>query len=106
MPRDPPVTSATRPRSENRSVNMRPSFDFEASSGRERDVSQEIKGQIYLSRVDATKAVPQRGRGARGEHRQDPFLLVVAVERNPRQRGRIFRVVGKDHARTRRYRRV
>src|ERR1700733_6573861 len=41
MPRDPPVTSAIRPRSENRSVNMRvPPFAFDRSSGREVRASQ------------------------------------------------------------------
>jgi hypothetical protein len=40
MPRDPPVTSATRPFSENRSLNMLPPFAFAHGSGREHSMSQ------------------------------------------------------------------
>ena len=31
--------------------------------------------------IDTTEAVPHRGRGARGQDRQQPFVLVVAVQR-------------------------
>src|SRR4051812_19466116 len=40
MPRDPPVTSATRPLSENRSLNMRPSDCIARGSGRGGQTSQ------------------------------------------------------------------
>src|SRR5258708_25938622 len=40
MPRDPPVTTATRPCSENRSLNMWPSIGFADGSGRGPTMSQ------------------------------------------------------------------
>jgi len=35
-----------------------------------------------LSRVDAPETVPHRGRSARGQHRQDARILIIAVERD------------------------
>src|SRR5712675_1105758 len=49
-------------------------------------------------RVDAAKAVPHGGGGAGGQHRQDAFGLVIAVERNPLQRRQIVRALGENHA--------
>ena len=46
MPRDPPVTTATRPFSENRSLNMRSSIGFAGGFGRGQGASQ---GRAYPS---------------------------------------------------------
>src|SRR5260370_4591165 len=56
------------------------------------------------SRVEAAKAVPHRSRGARGQDRQNPLVLIIAVERDPRQRRQMTRAFGKHHARPCRHR--
>src|SRR4051794_34840038 len=54
-----------------------------------------------LRRIDATKTVPHRGGGAGGQDRQDALVLIIAIERNPRQRGQVIGAFREDHARPR-----
>jgi hypothetical protein len=56
------------------------------------------------SRVDPPEPVPESGRGAGGQHGEKPRVLVVAVERDPLQRGQMIGALGKQHARPRRHR--
>ena len=65
-----------------------------------------ITGRIVmrLRRVDAAEAVPHRGRGARHQHPQVAQLLVLAVERNARQRHQMLAMLREQHARPRRHR--
>src|SRR5215470_855186 len=70
-----------------------------------REATLSHKGRGCTSRrIDAAKAVPHGGRRARGEHRQDPLVLVIAVERDPLQRRHVVGALGKQHARPRRHR--
>ena len=50
---------------------------------------------LPLRRVNPAKAVPHGGGGAGGQRRQNPRVLIVAVERNPRQRGQMSALSGK-----------
>ena len=58
-----------------------------------------VQGRHNLRRIDPAKTVPHRGGGAGGQDRQDAGVLIIAVERNPRQRGQVFGAFGEDHAR-------
>src|ERR1700730_11001575 len=57
-----------------------------------------------LRRVDPPKPVPHRGGGTGGQHRENPRVLIVAVERDPRQCGQMRGAFGKEHAGPRRHR--
>src|SRR4051812_6287499 len=98
MPREPPVTSAMRPLSENRSLSMTPPIDFAGGFGRGFGRSQGSAAE--LGGVDAAEAVPHGGRGTRGENGEDAPVLVIPVQRDPRQSRQIIRAAGKNHAGT------
>jgi hypothetical protein len=48
-----------------------------------------------LSRVDSAKAVPYSRRGAGEQHADIPQLLMLAVERDARQGGKMIAMLGK-----------
>src|SRR5262249_13675855 len=54
------------------------------------------EGKEESRRVDAAKAVPHSGGGARGEHRKEALVLVIAVEGDPLQRRDVVGALRKD----------
>src|SRR5947207_15886229 len=63
-----------------------------------------VKTKDGSRRIDAAETVRYGSRRTRQEHAHIAQLLVLAIERNARQRGKILAVLGKQHAGPRRYR--
>ena len=56
------------------------------SQGRRLTFSRKGRRKGGSRRVDAAEAVPHGGGRARGEHRQEALVLIIAVERDALQR--------------------